>query len=86
MQHQLGGWVVDVMAMVFRIVAAIKSKRSLADLAVDVFHFVGIFYVGEDDYSILDKLASETCGLAQEAVDDAGVALGQHRGDRIVLG
>ena len=76
MQCQLGGWIVNVMAMVLRIVAAIKSKSSLAELAVDVFHFVGIFYVGQDDYRIFDQLAGETSGLSQEAVDNAGVALG----------
>ena len=74
------------MPVVFWVVAGVEGEGALADAAVDVLDAVGAFFLAEEDDRVLDQRLAEGRGLAEEAIDDIGVALGEHRRHWVVFG
>ena len=86
MQGQIGWGIMDVVLVVFGIVTGVEGESPLAGAAVNVLDVVGTILLAEEDHRILDQRFAKGRGLPEEAIDDIGMALGEHRRDRIVFG
>ena len=86
MEGEVGRRVVDVVPVVFWVVAGIEGEGALADAAVDVLDTVGALFLAKEDDRVLDQRLAEGRSLTEEAIDDVGVALGEHRRHGVVFG
>ncbi len=77
-QRQIRCGVAHSMAIIFGVMSAIPRERSAPKIAVNVFHFVGAFFFAQQNDGFFDKFFVKSGRLPQKALNNVGVALGEH--------
>ena len=83
---KIGGFFVDLVLIVFRVMSTIESPESLSEDAVEVLGFLDIAVFAHDHRVGLDQVFFESGGLAEKTRDHARMVLRQHGGNRIPFG
>ena len=86
MQAEVGLRVVDVVAVVLGVVAAVEGPEPLAVVVVNITSFLSRFVFPHDKDVRLDEFFLERSGLAHEPFDCPGVVLREHGGHGVPLG
>ena len=76
MQSQVGGWVLHIMAIIFRVVAAVIREKAIAVGAVNISGLAGGLVFTHGEYIRLDMLFLKSRCLPHKTFDGTGVALG----------
>ena len=78
MLMQVGRFFIDLVLVVFGIMASVKSPEPLSKNAVQVLYLPNVFVFAHDDGIGLDEVLFETRGLSEEPGNNACVILRQH--------